>query len=73
VEYSATDAALKCLTDVSLFKSVQSSDLQMLCSEPYARCNYQEGEMIWDLEYTAVAKEKFYQLAQPYSMASHKE
>jgi hypothetical protein len=72
VEYSSSDAALKCLTDVSLFKSVQNNDIHSLCAEPYARCSYEEGEMVWDLDYTAVAKEKFYEMAQPYFMAAHK-
>jgi hypothetical protein len=72
VEYSNTDAALKCLTDVSLFKSVQNTDLQSFCSEPFARCNYEDGQMVWDLDYTAVTKEKFYEMAQPYYMAASK-
>ena len=72
VDYSSTDAALKCLTDVSLFKSVQNNDLQTLCMEPYAKCAYSDGQMVWDLEYTAMAKERFYQMAQPYFMAETK-
>ena len=72
VQYSDTDAALKCLTDVSLFKSVQNNDLRTLCEEPYARCAYREGQMMWDMEYTSATKEKFYEMAQPYFMAAQK-
>jgi hypothetical protein len=72
VDYSSSDAALKCLTDVSLFKSVQNTDLQTLCMEPYAKCSYGDGQMVWDMEFTAMAKERFYQMAQPYFMAETK-
>ncbi|MEN9640439.1 MAG: hypothetical protein RLZZ262_2308 [Bacteroidota bacterium] len=72
VNYSSNDAALKCLTDVSLYKSVQNSDLQTLCMEPYAKCAFSDGQMQWDMEYTAMAKERFYQMAQPYFMAESK-
>lgn len=72
VEFHGTDAAMKCLTDVSLFKKVEDDGLLSLCKEPFARCQYKEGEMVWDIEYTEKAKEKFYELAQPYYMAQGK-
>ena len=72
VEYPDTDAAMKCLTDVSLFKKVEDDDLLSLCKVPYAKCSYSDGNMKWDLDYTARAKEKFYELAQPYYMAAEK-
>jgi|688.fasta_scaffold37992_5 hypothetical protein len=72
VQYPETDAAMKCLTDVSLFKKVENDDLLSLCKVPFARCAYSEGEMVWDIEYTQKAKEKFYELAQPYYMAADK-
>lgn len=72
VEYTETDAAMKCLTDVSLFKKVENDDLLSLCKVPFARCAYENGEMVWDIEYTEKAKEKFYELAQPYYMAEGK-
>jgi len=71
-KFPETDAALKCLTDVSMFKKVEDDDLLSLCRVPYAKCNYQNGEMVWDMEYTARAREKFYELAQPYYMAMEK-
>ncbi len=70
--FPETDAALKCLTDVSMFKKVEDDDLLSLCRVPYAKCNFQKGEMVWDMEYTARAREKFYELAQPYYMAMEK-
>jgi hypothetical protein len=72
VQFPDTDAAMKCLTDVSLFKKVENDDLLSLCKIPFAKCAYKDGEMAWDLEYTAKAKEKFYELAQPYYMAQDK-
>ena len=72
VQFPDTDAAMKCLTDVSLFKKVENDDLLSLCKIPFAKCAYQEGEMVWDIEYTERAKEKFYELAQPYYMAAGK-
>lgn len=72
VKYQDTEAAMKCLTDVSLFKKVENDDLLSLCKTPFARCSYAGGEMVWDIEYTQKAKEKFYELAQPYYMASDK-
>jgi hypothetical protein len=72
VVYPDTDAAMKCLTDVSLFRKVENDDLLSLCKIPFARCAYEEGEMVWDIEYTQKAKEKFYELAQPYYMAADK-
>jgi hypothetical protein len=74
VEYPDSDAAMKCLTDVSMFKKVEDDDLLSLCKVPYAKCAYSgdTGEMVWDLEYTARAKEKFYELAEPYYMAQGK-
>lgn len=72
VQYPETDAAMKCLTDVSLFKKVENDDLLSLCKIPFARCSYVEGEMVWDIDYTQKAKEKFYELAQPYYMAADK-
>jgi hypothetical protein len=72
VEFPDTDAAMKCLTDVSLFKKVENDDLLSLCKIPFAKCAYKEGEMSWDIEYTEKAKEKFYELAQPYYMAAGK-
>jgi hypothetical protein len=72
VQYPDTDAAMKCLTDVSLFKKVEDDDLLSLCKVPYAKCSYKDGDMVWDLDYTARAKEKFYELAQPYYMAAEK-
>lgn len=71
-KFPETDAALKCLTDVSMFKKVEDDDLLSLCKVPYAKCAYQAGEMVWDMEYTARAREKFYELAQPYYMAMEK-
>ncbi|MBX7051265.1 MAG: hypothetical protein K1X54_04430 [Flavobacteriales bacterium] len=72
VKFHGTDAAMKCLTDVSLFKKVDDDSLLSLCKEPFAKCTYQDGEMVWDIEYTEKAKEKFYELAQPYYMAQGK-
>jgi hypothetical protein len=74
VKYPDDDAAMKCLTDVSLFKKVDDADLLSLCKVPFAKCAYNNstGDMEWDLEYTARAKTKFYELAQPYYMASEK-
>ncbi len=72
VQFPDTDAAMKCLTDVSLFKKVENDDLLSLCKIPFAKCAYKEGEMLWDIQYTERAKEKFYELAQPYYMASGK-
>ncbi|HEY8403656.1 MAG TPA: hypothetical protein VIK71_03510 [Flavobacteriales bacterium] len=71
-KFPETDAALKCLTDVSMFKKIEDDDLLSLCRIPYAKCSYQNGEMVWDMEYTARAREKFYELAQPYYMAMEK-
>jgi hypothetical protein len=74
VEYPDTDAAMKCLTDVSLFKKVEDDNLLSLCKVPFAKCAYADssGEMVWDLDYTRRAKEKFYELAEPYYMAQGK-
>lgn len=69
LEYPDTDAAMKVLTDVSLFKQVDDASLLSLCKVPFAKCAYADGEMKWDIEYTEKAKEKFYDLAQPYYMA----
>ncbi|MBL0317612.1 MAG: hypothetical protein IPP69_18375 [Flavobacteriales bacterium] len=72
VVFHGTDAAMKCLTDVSLFKKVDDDSLLSLCKEPFAKCTFKDGEMVWDIEYTEKAKEKFYELAQPYYMAQGK-
>lgn len=71
LDFPADDAALKCLTDVSLFKKVEDDDLLNLCKYPFARCTYNSSkkEMVWDMEYTERTKQKFYQLAQPYYLA----
>lgn len=71
-KYPESEAALKCLTDVSLFKKVEDSDLLSLCQIPYAKSKYSDGQMVWDLDYTTRAREKFYELAQPYYMAMEK-
>lgn len=74
VEYPDSDAAMKCLTDVSMFKKVEDDDLLSLCKIPYAKCVYSEasGDMVWDLDYTERARQKFYELAEPYYMAQGK-
>lgn len=72
VEFHGSDAAMKCLTDVSLFKKVDDDTLLSLCKEPFAKCTFKDGEMAWDIQYTEKAKEKFYELAQPYYMAQGK-
>jgi len=71
LDFSSNDAALKCLTDVSLFRKVEDDDLLNLCKYPFARCLYSSSEksMVWDMEYTERTKQKFYQLAQPYYLA----
>jgi len=72
--YSSDEGAMKCLTDVSLFKKVDDADLLSLCKVPYAKCKFDvaSNEMQWDLEYTEKAKNKFYELAEPYYMAQKK-
>ncbi len=72
VQFPETDAAMKCLTDVSLFKKVEDEEMLALCHVPFAKCSFKNGDMVWDVEYTERAKEKFYELAQPYYMASGK-
>ena len=71
-QYPSNEGAIKCLTDVSLFKMIDNDDLLSLCKVPFAKCKFINGDMIWDMEYTERAREKFYELAQPYYMASGK-
>jgi hypothetical protein len=72
VQAPGDEGALKCLTDVSLFSKVDDVDLLSLCKVPYAKCKFDlaSNDMDWDLEYTARAREKFYELAEPYYMAA---
>ncbi|MBL7941815.1 MAG: hypothetical protein JNM00_03565 [Flavobacteriales bacterium] len=74
LEYDTDEGALKCLTDVSLFKTVDNADLLSLCKVPYARSKYDEAtkSMLWDMEYTQKARDKFYELAEPYYLAQKK-
>lgn len=74
LEYSSDEGAMKCLTDVSLFKKVDDADLLSLCKVPYAKCKYdtETQAMAWDLDYTEKAKNKFYELAEPYYLAQKK-
>jgi hypothetical protein len=74
LEYSSDEGAMKCLTDVSLFKKVDDADLLSLCKVPYAKCKFstETQAMVWDLEYTEKAKNKFYELAEPYYLAQKK-
>jgi len=71
-QYPSNEGAIKCLTDVSLFKKIDNDDLLSLCKVPFAKCAFTNGDMIWDMEYTERAREKFYELAQPYYMAVEK-
>lgn len=68
------DAALKCLTDVSLFPKIEDSDLLNLCKIPYAKASFNKeaGDIEWDMKYTEKIKQKFIALAQPYYTASTK-
>ncbi|MDZ4823748.1 MAG: hypothetical protein SH856_09835 [Flavobacteriales bacterium] len=74
VAYNTEEGAMKCLTDVSLFKKVDNADLLSFCKVPYAKCKYDTEtiDMAWDMEYTQRAKEKFYELAEPYYLAQKK-
>lgn len=74
LEYDTDEGALKCLTDVSLFKAVDNADLLSLCKVPYARSQYDADSksMLWDMEYTQKAREKFYELAEPFYLAQKK-
>jgi len=74
LEFTANDAAMKCLVDVSLFRKVEDDSLLNLCKYPFARCAFNPSirEMEWDMEYTERTREKFYQLAQPYYLAEKK-
>lgn len=72
--YNTDEGAMKCLTDVSLFKKVDNDDLLSFCKVPFAKCKYNKdaADMSWDMEYTQRAKEKFYEMAEPYYLAQKK-
>lgn len=74
VTYPTEDAAIKCLTDVSLFKKVDDADLLNLCKVPFAKAKFDNSihNLVWDMEYTARIKTKFQTLAQPYYTAEAK-
>lgn len=71
VAYPSDDMAIKCLTDVTLFKKIDDADLLNLCNIPFAKAvfNSSQNNLTWDMEYTARIKEKFFALAQPYYLA----
>ncbi|MCC6601415.1 MAG: hypothetical protein IT223_12190 [Crocinitomicaceae bacterium] len=68
MELNGTEDALKCLTDVTLFKKVDDANLLNLCKVPFAKCSFDpdKKEMLWDLGYTELTRDKFHELAQPY-------
>jgi hypothetical protein len=74
IEYPHDDAAIKCMTDVTLFPKVEDSDLLNLCKVPYAKAQFDisTGNISWDMAYTDRIKQKFIALAQPYYTASSK-
>jgi hypothetical protein len=71
LQYPSDEAAVKCPTDITLFKKVDDADLLNLCSIPFAKAsfNMSHTNLTWDMEYTARIKEKFFDLAQPYYTA----
>lgn len=74
IEFPSDDAAIKCMTDVSLFPKVEDSDLLNLCKVPYAKAQFDKstGNISWDMAYTDRIKQKFVALAQPYYTATSK-
>jgi len=74
IEFPSDDAAIKCMTDVSLFPKVEDSDLLNLCKVPYAKAQFDKstGNISWDMAYTDRIKQKFIALAQPYYTATSK-
>jgi hypothetical protein len=71
LEYPTDETAVKCPTDITLFKKVDDADLLNLCSIPFAKASFDMSHtnLTWDMEYTARIKEKFFDLAQPYYTA----
>lgn len=71
LEYPSDELAVKCPTDISLFKKVDDADLLNLCNIPFAKASFDisHTNLTWDMEYTARIKEKFFDLAQPYYTA----
>jgi len=74
IEFPSGDAAIKCMTDVTLFPKVEDSDLLNLCKVPYAKAQFDisTGNISWDMDYTDRIKQKFIALAQPYYTATSK-
>jgi hypothetical protein len=74
IDYPNDDAAIKCMTDVTLFPIVEDSDLLNLCKVPYAKAQFDKstGNISWDMAYTDRIKQKFIALAQPYYTATSK-
>lgn len=71
LQYPADEAAVKCPTDITLFKKVDDADLLNLCNIPFAKASFDlsHTNLTWDMEYTARIKERFFDLAQPYYTA----
>ena len=71
LQYSADGSAVKCPTDITLFKKVDDAHLLNLCNLPFAKASFDisHTNLTWDMEYTAQIKEKFFDLAQPYYTA----
>ena len=71
LQYPSDESAVKCPTDITLFKKVDDADLLNLCNIPFAKASFDMSHtnLTWDMEYTARIKEKFFDLAQPYYTA----
>jgi hypothetical protein len=71
LQYPSDELAVKCPTDITLFKKVDDADLLNLCNIPFAKAAFDlsHTNLTWDMEYTARIKEKFFDLAQPYYTA----
>ncbi|MFM7731266.1 MAG: hypothetical protein ACKO6L_09525 [Flavobacteriales bacterium] len=70
--YPEDGSAVKCLSDISLFKEVDSAELRELSQTTYAKCSFFNGQMAWDQSYTAQSKNKFMSAARSMYTASGK-
>jgi hypothetical protein len=70
--YPEDGSAVKCLSDISLYKAVESEELRELSQSTYAKCAFFNGQMAWDQSFTVRSKEEFMRVAQSFYSASGK-